>query len=69
MTTLGRVVIDRHHGARYSGIMSLLKKHDLALERGRLLVVIATIVINVVAVSLLTLGRGRTGAQARLSTS
>ena len=34
--------------------MSLTNTHDLALERGRLCVVIATIVINVIAVSLLT---------------
>ena len=34
--------------------MSLTNTHDLALERGRLWVVIATIVINVIAVSLLT---------------
>src|SRR5438034_279710 len=34
--------------------MSLTNTHDPALERGRLCVVIATIVINVIAVSLLT---------------
>ena len=34
--------------------MSLMNTQDLALERGRLCVVIATIVINVIAVSLLT---------------
>ena len=34
--------------------MSLTNTHDPALERGRLRVVIATIVINVLAVSLLT---------------
>jgi hypothetical protein len=34
--------------------MSLANTHDPALERGRLCVVIATIVINVIAVSLLT---------------
>jgi hypothetical protein len=34
--------------------MSLTNTHDLALERGRLCVVIATIVINVIAVSLMT---------------
>jgi hypothetical protein len=34
--------------------MSLTNTHDSALERGRLCVVIATIVINVIAVSLLT---------------
>ncbi len=34
--------------------MSLTNTHDPALERGRLRVVIATIVINVIAVSLLT---------------
>ena len=34
--------------------MSLTHTHDLSLERGRLCVVIATIVINVIAVSLLT---------------
>jgi hypothetical protein len=34
--------------------MSLTNTHDTALERGRLCVVIATIVINVIAVSLLT---------------
>src|SRR5947199_6915553 len=34
--------------------MSLTNRHDPALERGRLCVVIATIVINVIAVSLLT---------------
>ena len=34
--------------------MSLMNAHDPALERGRLCVVIATIVINVIAVSLLT---------------
>jgi hypothetical protein len=55
MTTLGSVVIDGHRAARYSEIMSLLKPHAPALERGRLCVVIATIVINIAAVSLLTL--------------
>src|SRR5215471_5186076 len=35
-------------------MMSVLNARDQSLERGRLLVVIATIVINVVAVSLLT---------------
>jgi hypothetical protein len=34
--------------------MSLTHTHDLSLERGRLCVVIATIVINVIVVSLLT---------------
>jgi hypothetical protein len=34
--------------------MSLANTHDPALERGRLCVVIAAIVINVIAVSLLT---------------
>jgi hypothetical protein len=34
--------------------VSLTNTQDLALERGRLCVVIATIVINVIAVSLLT---------------
>ena len=34
--------------------MSLANTHDPALERGRLCVVIATIVINVIAVFLLT---------------
>jgi hypothetical protein len=34
--------------------MSLTNSHDPALERDRLRVVIATIVINVIAVSLLT---------------
>ncbi len=45
--------------------MSLTNTHDAALERGRLCVVIATIVINVIAVSLLTLAPWsdwRTGA-------
>src|SRR5215510_117100 len=45
--------------------MSLANAYDPALERGRLCVVIATIVINVVAVSLLTFARWsdwRTGA-------
>jgi hypothetical protein len=45
--------------------MSLTNAHDLGLERERLLVVIATIVINVIAVSLLTFApwsNWRTGA-------
>lgn len=45
--------------------MSLTNAPDPGLERGRLLVVIATIVINVVAVSLLTFASWsdwRTGA-------
>jgi len=45
--------------------MSLANTRDLALERGRSCVVIATIVINVIAVSLLTLAPWsdwRTGA-------
>ena len=40
--------------ARYTRIMSPTNAHDRGLERERLLVVIATIVINVIAVSLLT---------------
>jgi hypothetical protein len=40
--------------ARYSGIVSLKNPNDRGLERERLLVVIATVLINVVAVSLLT---------------
>jgi len=40
--------------SRYGGIMSVTNTDDRALERGRLCVVIATIVINVVVVSLLT---------------
>src|ERR1051325_7114402 len=39
---------------RYSGVVSLTNSNDRRLERARLLVVIATIVINVIAVSLLT---------------
>ena len=45
--------------------MSLTNMHDPALERGRLCMVIATIVINVIAVSLLTFApwsNWRTGA-------
>ena len=45
--------------------MSLANTHDPALERGRLCVVIATIVINVIAVFLLTFAPSsewRTGA-------
>jgi hypothetical protein len=38
----------------YTDSVTLTDGRDLALERGRLCVVIATIVINVVAVSLLT---------------
>jgi uncharacterized protein DUF6989 len=40
--------------ARYSGIVSLKNPNDRGLERERLLVVIVTVLINVVAVSLLT---------------
>jgi hypothetical protein len=40
--------------ARYSGVMSPTNRNDRRLERERLVVVIATIVINVIAVSLLT---------------
>ena len=50
--------------------MSLTNTHDPALERGRLCVVIATIVINVIAVSLLTFAPWsdwRTGAALNLS--
>ncbi len=47
-------MIDRDRAVRYSGIMSLPKTHDPPLERDRLCVVVATIVINVIAVSLLT---------------
>jgi hypothetical protein len=43
---LSRDSLERHHVSYES--------QDLALERGRLCVVIATIVINVIAVSLLT---------------
>ena len=49
--------------------MSLTNTHDPALERDRLRVVIATIVINVIAVSLLTfapLSDWRTGAALNL---
>src|SRR5438874_4813514 len=49
--------------------MSLTSTHDPALERGRLCVVIATIVINVIAVSLLafaTWSDWRTGAALNL---
>jgi hypothetical protein len=49
-----RNTIDSHRATRYSGIVSLTNAHDQGLERERLLVVIATIVINVIAVSLLT---------------
>jgi hypothetical protein len=45
--------------------MSLMNTHNPVLERGRLCVVIATIVINVIAVSLLTFASWsdwRTGA-------
>ena len=38
---------------RYSDSVTLPDAHDPALERGRLCVVITTIVINVIAVSLL----------------
>ena len=38
---------------RYSDSVTLPDAHDPALERGRLCLVIATIVINVIAVSLL----------------
>jgi len=58
-------VIDCYPATRQSGIMSLADTPDPALERGRLCVVIATIVINIVAVSLLTLAPWsdwRTGA-------
>jgi uncharacterized protein DUF6989 len=40
--------------ARYSGIVSLTNPNDRGRKRERLLVVIATIVINVIAVSILT---------------
>jgi hypothetical protein len=49
--------------------MSRTNAHDPALERGRLCVVIATIVINVIAVSLLTFAPWsdwRTGAALNL---
>src|SRR2546423_4238480 len=49
--------------------MSLTNTHDPALERGRLCVVMATIVINVIAVSLLTFAPWsdwRTGAALNL---
>jgi hypothetical protein len=46
-------VIDCYCVTRQSGIMSLTNTHDAALERVRLWVVIATIVINVIVVSLL----------------
>src|SRR6266567_8845386 len=49
--------------------MFLTSTHDPALERGRLCVVIATIVINVIAVSLLTFAPWsdwRTGAALNL---
>ena len=47
-------VIDCYRASRYSGTMSLTNPHDPARERDRLYVVIATVVINVIAVSLLT---------------
>src|SRR5207248_9986817 len=43
--------------------------HEISFERGRLWIVLATIVINIVAVSLLTFALGRTGARARRSMS
>jgi len=46
--------------------MTAMNPNDTSLERDRLRVVIATIVINIVAVSLLTFARGRTGAPASL---
>src|SRR5206468_7884003 len=42
--------------------------HEISLERGRLWIVLVTIVINIVAVSLLTSRLGQTGAPAQRST-
>ena len=42
---------------------------EISLEGGRLRVVLATVVINAVAVSILTFAPGRTGARAQHSTS
>ena len=55
--------------ARYSGMMSPTNAHDREVERKRLLVVTATIVINIIAVSLLTFAPWsdwRTGAALNL---
>ena len=62
-------MIDCYRVTRESGIVSLTNTHDPALERDRLRVVIATIVINVIAVSLLTFAPWsdwRTGAALNL---
>jgi hypothetical protein len=42
-----------------------MNTYDTSLERGRLRIVIATIVVNIAAVSLLAFAPGRTGAPAR----
>jgi hypothetical protein len=66
---LSTAVIDSHRATRYSAIVSFTNADDYGLERERLIVVIATIVINIVAVSLLTFvpwSDWRTGAALNL---